>query len=225
MEYLVCRQEINDTRYSIYERCATFERNLALTDNRLVKLDIVQQVFKELSKRIILVLSVYKHIKETSNDSIIFKSATFHFKIDNNGKIWLLFISSINTSQNQQIGMKPANSILKISFSENIEAKFNQTKKDLIQSFMCFNCYQHFSKGQMVRIKMNQFIGFFEAKKKYMRGGIGKKLVDEYEIKEQMFDPLTMVKESYPLTFMIDGKIDNAKQELQKKIEAVLNPY
>ena len=58
MEYLVCRQEISDTRYSIYERCATFERDLALTDNRLVKLDIVQEVFKELSKRIISVSSI-----------------------------------------------------------------------------------------------------------------------------------------------------------------------
>lgn len=55
MEYLVSRQEINDTRYSIYERCATFERNLALTDNRLVKLDVVQEVFKDISKRVILV--------------------------------------------------------------------------------------------------------------------------------------------------------------------------
>ena len=87
-----------------------------------------------------------KHIKETSNDSIIIKSATFHFKIDNNGKIWLLFISSINTTQNQQAGLKPANSILKIRFWENIEAKFNQQKKDLIQSCYCYNCYQYFSR-------------------------------------------------------------------------------
>lgn len=53
MEYLVCRQRIDDLRYSIYERCATFERNLALTDNRIVKLDIVQDIFCEISKRII----------------------------------------------------------------------------------------------------------------------------------------------------------------------------
>lgn len=53
MEYLVCRQKINDATYSIYERCATFERNLALTDNRIVKLDIVQEIFKDIAKRII----------------------------------------------------------------------------------------------------------------------------------------------------------------------------
>lgn len=86
---------------------------------------------------------------------------------------------------------------------------------------MCFNCYQHFSKGQIVRLKMHQLIGFFEAKKKYMRGDAFKKVVDEYELKEQLFDPLSMVKETYPLTFMLDGKIDDAKQELQKQIEAV----
>lgn len=119
--------------------------------------------------------------------------------------------------------MKQANSLLKITFFENIEAKFNQEKKDLIHSLMCFNCYQHFNKNQMVRIKMHQFIGFFEAKKKYMRGGLGKKLTDEYELKEQLFDPLSLVTEKYPLTFMIDGKIDNAKDDLQKQIDAVLS--
>ena len=68
---------------------------------------------------------------------------------------------------------------------------------------------------------MSQFIGFFEAKKMYMRGGIGKKITDEYEGKEQLFDPLSLVKETYPMTFMIDGKIEDAKEVLQKQIEAV----
>lgn len=53
MESLVSRQEIDDARYSVYERCATFERNLVLTDTRLVKLANIKQLFLTIAKRII----------------------------------------------------------------------------------------------------------------------------------------------------------------------------
>ena len=68
---------------------------------------------------------------------------------------------------------------------------------------------------------MRQFIGFFEAKKRYIKEGVVRNQKDEYENKEQQFNPLSMVKPSYPVTFMLDGRIEDAKQVLEKQIEAV----
>ena len=59
MESLVSRQKITDTNYSIYERCATFERNLALTENRLLKMENMKNRFKDIAKRIINVGEVH----------------------------------------------------------------------------------------------------------------------------------------------------------------------
>jgi hypothetical protein len=52
-EFLVARQEFNDTRYSIYERCATFERHMALTDTRVVKLSYIKQMFEQVARRVL----------------------------------------------------------------------------------------------------------------------------------------------------------------------------
>ena len=215
MEYLVCRQRIDDLRYSIYERCATFERNLALTDNRIVKLDVVQDIFREISKRII------NHIKDSTEDSIIIRSATFHFKIDIYGKIWLLFVSSISTqpSHGQPSKGKPNNTILSIKFMENISARFNQARNEVIHNYFCYNCYDYYTQSQIVRMKMSEMIKFFESKKIYLQLGLGKRTQDLYDAKAVKYNPSDKIKQSIPANFTLHQATGENENRLDKRSE------
>lgn len=74
-------------------------------------------------------------------------------------------------------------------------------------------------KAQIVRLKMSDFIHFFEEKKKYDHLFSHLRSKDMYEEKISKYDPLAKIKDKYPTTFFFDEEKEATFQ--RKKLKQV----
>lgn len=89
---------------------------------------------------------ITEHIANTTHKEIDIKAATFHFKVCEKGRIWLMFISSINTSSAKMLKQITKNSMLDVKFNLNVEANFNKQRHEVLLTSFCYNCYDSYSR-------------------------------------------------------------------------------
>lgn len=246
LEALVSKQNYEDKKYSMYERCTGFERSLALTEIRSVKQGDIYRRCQALSE------SLIRHIFESSSHTIFIRSATFHYKVGVDNKIYLLFVSNIMSSKGHLIDRaQPTCSISataefksnisghpRIQFMENIESTYISQTDDVLKNQFCYNCYQNYSLNHMIRTDLKTFIDFFEGKKKTITVASNQnnpkflQVKDSYESKAQSYDPLRDISPKYPTTFELEpdpliekmNKLKNSNEQNKTRPAQIPNP-
>lgn len=122
----------------------------------------------------------------------------YHFKIGIDRKIWLLFISNINTLPKDGADRKDNLQPLVVRGREDME--------DNEDWGICGNCYEKKRSSEMVKTSIAGVLEMYEEMKKYR--GVEekdklKKDAKEKELKEK-YGKLLKVQERYPTSFLLD---------------------
>lgn len=122
-----------------------------------------------------------QHLRESTYGRVDVKTASFHYKVGADQKIWLVFISGFHTKEEKDLDSEKQDSssgirgaskktseqtpLLKIDFFD--QEGNQQGLSHGIRDHFCFNCFGHVTRSQIVRLTLAKFLEYFEAKKKF----------------------------------------------------------